>query len=58
MSIVYDAISQLETNKTKRENGDVIAIPWQLNRLSSVLPGIVQRHFTIITANQKVNQTN
>lgn len=47
----------LEENKRRRDSGELISIPWTLPRLSKVLPGIVQKRYTIVTANQKVGKT-
>jgi len=52
-----DVLERLERNKRRREEGKTIAIPWNLPRLSNVLPGIVQGRYTIVTANAKVGKT-
>ena len=48
-------VKQLERNKSIRESGDVVSIPWDLPRLSNVLPGIVQGRMNLVTASSKVN---
>jgi len=50
-------VQQLERNKSIRENGGFVAIPWDLPRLSKALPGIVQGRMNIVTANAKVGKT-
>ena len=55
--MIERVIKTLEENKFRRDSGELIAIPWPLPRLSKVLPGIVQKRYTIVTANQKVGKT-
>jgi len=55
MKLYKQVIQELEDNKKKRENNEIIAIPWSFNRLSNYLPGIVRGRYNIVTANQKVN---
>lgn len=50
-------IKRLEENRERRINGDIIAIPWSLPRLSRVLPGIVQGRYNLVSANSKVGKT-
>lgn len=57
MGIADDVILELESNKYKRESGELIAIPWTLPRLSNVLPGISKGRYVICSANQKVGKT-
>lgn len=51
--MIDKVINSLEENRRRRINGDLIAIPWTLPRLSRVLPGVRQRHYTIITSQTK-----
>lgn len=46
-------VDQLKQNRERKLNGDLIAIPWSLPRLSSILPGVRQKQFTIISAQSK-----
>lgn len=46
-------INTLESNRARKLNGDLIAIPWSLPRLSRVLPGVRQKHYTIISSQSK-----
>lgn len=46
-------VDQLKKNRERKLNGDLIAIPWSLPRLSSILPGVRQKQFTIISAQSK-----
>lgn len=46
-------VDQLKQNRERKLNGDLIAIPWSLPRLSSILPGVRQKHYTIISAASK-----
>ena len=50
-------IQRLKDNRERRISGEVIAIPWSLPRLSSVLPGIVQGRYNLLSANSKVGKT-
>lgn len=55
--MINRVIKRLEENRERRLNGDIIAIPWSLPRLSRVLPGIIQGRFNLISANAKVGKT-
>ena len=46
-------IDKITENRDKKLSGDLIAIPWSLPRLSSILPGVRQKHYTIISAASK-----
>lgn len=52
-----DVLSELSNNKKKRQSGDVISIPWSLPRLSTVLPGIEQGRYNLISASPKAGKT-
>ena len=52
--MIERVIKKLEDNRQRRIDGKVISIPWSLPRLSSVLPGIVQGRYNILSANSKV----
>jgi len=55
MKLFNSVLEALRYNKTRRLKGDYISIPWyKLPNLSKYLPGIMQSHYTIVTANQKV----
>jgi len=51
--MIERVIENLEANRARKLNGDLIAIPWSLPRLSRVLPGVRQKHYTIITSQSK-----
>jgi len=50
-------LEELESNKQRRLKGDIIAIPWSLERLSTVLPGIEQGRFNLISASPKAGKS-
>ena len=53
--MIERVIEIIKENKRKRESGELISIPWHsLHRLNKILPGIEQKHYVIVTANQKV----
>jgi hypothetical protein len=52
-----DVLGELSANKQSRQKGDVIAIPWSLPRLSSVLPGIEQGRYNLISASPKAGKS-
>ena len=52
-----DVLGELISNKQRRVAGDVIAIPWSLPRLSSVLPGIEQSRYNLISASPKAGKS-
>lgn len=51
---VYDNISN---NKRIRDSGNFVCIPWNLPRLSAILPGVQRAKYQIVTANSKVGKT-
>ena len=51
-----DVLNELSLNKQRRRSGDVIAIPWSLPRLSTVLPGIEQGRYNLISASPKAGK--
>ena len=52
--MIDEVIKKLEANRERRLNGDLIAIPWStLPRLSKVLPGVRQGHYTLISSQTK-----
>lgn len=57
MSLYSDSIAKLQSNKERRLRGDVVAIPWSLPRLSSVLPGIEQSKYYLVSAMPKAGKT-
>jgi hypothetical protein len=50
-------VEELKNNKERRRSGDVIAIPWSLPRLSTVLPGIEQGRYNLVSASPKAGKT-
>lgn len=52
-----DVLVELSSNKERRKSGDVVAIPWSLPRLSSVLPGIEQGRYNLISASPKAGKS-
>lgn len=54
MSIFERVKSNIVSNKIIRESGGFTCIPWELPRLSNVLPGIQRAKYIIVTANSKV----
>jgi len=55
--LYYDVLEELKNNKNRRKSGDVIAIPWSLPRLSTVLPGIERGRYNLISANAKAGKS-
>jgi len=56
--MINDVIKELESNKDRRERGDLIAIPWStLQRLNEVLPGVQQGKYYLIAARPKAGKT-
>lgn len=56
-SVFKETLNTIEENKIIREKGGVIAIPWQLPRLSKVLPGVRKSTYVCITASTKQSKT-
>jgi len=52
-----NVLSELSVNKKRRLSGDVVAIPWSLERLSAVLPGIEQGRYNLISASPKAGKS-
>ena len=57
MSVYEGVLGKLKLNKERREKGDVIAIPWSLPRISSVLPGIEKGRYNLVSASPKAGKT-
>lgn len=57
MSIFNRVKTTIKVNKQIRESGGYVAIPWELPRLSTILPGIQRAKYQIVTANSKVGKT-
>lgn len=58
MSTFKRVLQELEENKSLREQGKDIVIPWiDLPKLGSIIPGIQKEKYCIITANAKVGKT-
>lgn len=56
--MIERVIKELEDNRQKRLNGDLIAIPWStMSRLNSVLPGVQQGKYYLIGARPKSGKT-
>lgn len=56
-NLYEETLRKLRENKNKRLSGEIIAIPWNLPRLSRVLPGIEPEKITIVTATTKAGKT-
>lgn len=54
MSLYKETLAKLAENKQRRLSGEIISIPWNLPRLSNVLPGIEPEKIVIVTAGPKV----
>lgn len=57
MSIFQRVKNNIVSNKEIRESGGFTCIPWELPRLSTILPGIQRAKYVIVTANSKVGKT-
>lgn len=59
MSSTYDRVlAEFRANKTARESGRQILIPWEsFPKLSTVLPGVQKGRYVIVTANSKVGKS-
>ena len=57
-SNLFDRVlAQAEHNREIRLAGGHTCIPWSLERLSTVIPGVQKRRYIIVTANSKVGKT-
>jgi hypothetical protein len=55
---IFDRVkSTIHQNKLTVESGGYNAIPWELPKLSTILPGIQRAKYQIVTANSKVGKT-
>lgn len=54
MSLFDETFDRLRENKRKRLSGEIISIPWNLPRLSNVLPGIEPEKIVIVTAGRLI----
>ncbi|MFW5794660.1 MAG: hypothetical protein ACOCV1_04160 [Bacillota bacterium] len=55
MKLYNKVFSSIKENKSKRERGEIISIPWSgLPKLSKAIPGVIKENYCIVTANQKV----
>jgi hypothetical protein len=52
-----NVVEELRSNKERRKTGDVIAIPWSLPRLSTVLPGIEKGRYNLVSASPKAGKS-
>ena len=57
MSLYAKVVDGLQDNQQKRRSGEIIAIPWDLPRLSEVLPGIEKGRYNVISASLKAGKT-
>lgn len=56
--MIDSVINKLETNRQRRIDGDIIAIPWStFPRLNTILPGIQQAKYYLVGARTKVGKT-
>lgn len=53
MSLYERTVKRIKENKEKRLRGDIIALPWNLPRLSRILPGVEPETITIISSGPK-----
>lgn len=56
MSKIFNSVVEtIEQNKSIKESGGIIAIPWEdgFPRLSTVIPGVRKGLYTIITSGTK-----
>lgn len=55
---IFDRVkTTIYQNKVTAESGGFNAIPWELPKLSTILPGIQRAKYQIVTANSKVGKT-
>lgn len=58
MSLYKETLESIERNKAIRESGKLIAIPFhRMPRLSTVLPGVIKKRYSIVTAGPKESKT-
>lgn len=57
MTSYQKVLQELKGNKQRRLSGDVIAIPWELPRLSTVLPGVEQKKYYLISSTPKAGKS-
>ena len=58
MTIYSRVIKQIEENKRIKDEGGFNAIPWlSLPKFSSVIPGVMQKTYYLLTANSKVGKS-
>lgn len=57
MGVFGEVLGTLKDNKQRRLQGDAIAIPWSLPRLSGVLPGIEKSRYNLVSASPKAGKT-
>jgi hypothetical protein len=57
LSIFHRVQAQAKENKKIRLAGGYTCIPWSLQRLGTVIPGIQKGRYIIVTANSKVGKT-
>lgn len=50
-------IEGLQSNRKKRLHGELIAIPWSLKRLSTIIPGVEKEKYYLISATPKSGKT-
>lgn len=57
MNLYKRTLSEIKQNKTLREEGKIIAIPFPFKRFSYYIPGTQKGRYIIVTANSKVGKT-
>lgn len=58
MNLYESTINTIESNKKIRESGKIIAIPfYKMPRLSTVLPGVMKKRYSVISAGSKEGKT-
>jgi replicative DNA helicase len=56
--MIYKQVTQtLIENREKRLRGDIIAIPWSLQKISRVVPGVEKAKYIIISAGPKAGKS-
>lgn len=56
-SLYNTSLDNLHKYKERRKRGDVVSIPWSLPRLSTILPGVEQGRYYLISAMPKGGKT-
>jgi hypothetical protein len=57
MTLYERTIQKIRENKERRLRGDIIALPWNLPRLSRILPGVEPETITLISSGPKAGKS-